>query len=87
MLVLFGPLFALALRVGFMRRIIQKILPGSGQGPSREERENGSYELQFYATAETEPYDHPVRVHGVVKGKPKEKGGLRACMHTCLTLS
>ncbi|ORY93124.1 saccharopine dehydrogenase [Syncephalastrum racemosum] len=67
-MVFFGPLFALMLRVGFLRRVIQKVLPGSGQGPSREARENGSYELQFYATAETEPYDHPVRVHGIVKG-------------------
>lgn len=65
---LFAPLATLLLRIDFFKRIALKCLPSSGTGPSREQLESGHLEMHFIATAETEPYDEPVRVRGIVKG-------------------
>ncbi|KAI8371660.1 saccharopine dehydrogenase [Radiomyces spectabilis] len=63
-----APLAAVALKIPAIASLASRLLPGSGAGPDREQRMKGRFEMQFVATAETEPYDEPVRVRGVVKG-------------------
>lgn len=65
----FTPILSVVLRIGWLRRLVQKCLPAGGTGPSRQQLESGHFQLQFVATAETEPYDEPVRAKGTVKGK------------------
>jgi short subunit dehydrogenase-like uncharacterized protein len=62
------PIFAILLKVPVLNTIIKDLLPAGGSGPSREKRENGKFEIQFVGTTETEPYDEPVRIRGIVKG-------------------
>ncbi|CAO3615954.1 unnamed protein product [Cunninghamella echinulata] len=63
------PLAAIFLKFGWIRRTVQKIIPQGGEGPSLEDRLKGKFEYQVVGTAETEPYDSPIRVRGYVKGK------------------
>lgn len=65
------PFAATFLRIGWIRRTAQKILPKGGDGPSLEDRLKGKFEYQIVGTAETEPYDNPIKVRGYVKGKIK----------------
>ncbi|OBZ87575.1 hypothetical protein A0J61_04376 [Choanephora cucurbitarum] len=46
----------------------KSIMPGSGFGPDEKKRSKGRFTMEFIATAETEPYDEPRRVRGIVKG-------------------
>ncbi|KAI8338630.1 saccharopine dehydrogenase [Chlamydoabsidia padenii] len=62
------PLASILLKIGFIKRMIEKILPAGGTGPTREQRSEGQFEFQLVATGDTEPYDPMVRVRGVVKG-------------------
>lgn len=62
------PFFALLFKVPFLAKKIKSFLPASGDGPDAEQRAKGCFEMQFVGTAETEPYDDPVRVRGIVKG-------------------
>lgn len=66
------PIFGLLLKVPFLREKITKALPGSGDGPDAEARAKGCFDIEFVGTAENEPYDDPVRVRGIVKGKKKK---------------
>lgn len=63
------PIFGMLLKVPFLREKIINALPGSGDGPSAEARAKGHFDIEFVGTAESEPYDEPVRVRGIVKGK------------------
>lgn len=67
------PIFGLLLKVPFLREKITKALPGSGDGPDAEVRAKGCFDIEFVGTAENEPYDDPVRVRGIVKGKREKK--------------
>lgn len=62
------PVFGLLLKVPFLREKITNALPGSGDGPSAEVRAKGHFDFEFVGTSESEPYDEPVRVRGIVKG-------------------
>ncbi|KAI7886227.1 saccharopine dehydrogenase [Mucor mucedo] len=62
------PLAALLFKVPFLANKMKSMLPASGDGPDAEQRAKGCFEMQFIATAETEPYDKAVRVRGTVKG-------------------
>jgi short subunit dehydrogenase-like uncharacterized protein len=62
------PILGFLLKFRPFHRLLSSILPQSGSGPSREAINKGGYELQIIATAETEPYDTPVRVRGIVRG-------------------
>ncbi|CAO3590643.1 unnamed protein product [Absidia cylindrospora] len=62
------PLATLLFKFGFLRRMASNILPAGGSGPDREKREQGFFEMQVVATADTEPYDPAVRARGIVKG-------------------
>lgn len=66
------PLASVFLKFNPIRRLVEKILPAGGTGPTREERSQGKFEFQLVATADTEPYDPVVRARGVVKGKKNE---------------
>ena len=35
-----------------IKKIVDKILPSAGEGPSKKDRENGYYNLRFYVTYE-----------------------------------
>ncbi|CAO3625343.1 unnamed protein product [Cunninghamella blakesleeana] len=61
------PLGPILFKIGWIYRAAQKLLPSAGTGPSLEQRMKGKFELQIVATAETEPYDSPVRARGYVK--------------------
>jgi short subunit dehydrogenase-like uncharacterized protein len=67
------PIFGLLLKVPFLREKITKALPGSGDGPDAETRAKGCFDIEFVGTAESEPYEDPVRVRGIVKGNKKKK--------------
>ncbi|KAI8638531.1 saccharopine dehydrogenase [Parasitella parasitica] len=62
------PIFGLLLKVPFLREKITKALPGSGDGPNAEARAKGHFNIEFVGTTESEPYDEPIRVRGIVKG-------------------
>jgi short subunit dehydrogenase-like uncharacterized protein len=62
------PLTAILFKFGPIRETIRKWLPGSGDGPDAEKRKKGNFEIQLVGTADTEPYDEPVRVRGIIKG-------------------
>ncbi|KAG0164967.1 hypothetical protein DFQ28_009832 [Apophysomyces sp. BC1034] len=62
------PLASILFKIPLFYRLAQKCLPGSGAGPTREQRAKGRFEMQIVANAEAEPYDEPVRVRGTVKG-------------------
>ncbi|EPB81743.1 hypothetical protein HMPREF1544_11529 [Mucor circinelloides 1006PhL] len=62
------PIFSMLLKVPFLREKITKALPGSGEGPSTEAIAKGCFDIELVGTAESEPYDEPVRVRGIVKG-------------------
>lgn len=62
------PIFSMLLKVPFLREKITKALPGSGEGPSAEAIAKGCFDIELVGTAESEPYDEPVRVRGIVKG-------------------
>ncbi|KAI8096624.1 saccharopine dehydrogenase [Halteromyces radiatus] len=62
------PIATILLKFAPFRRFAQNILPAGGTGPNREERAKGHFQFELIGTGETEPYDPPVRVRGVVKG-------------------
>jgi short subunit dehydrogenase-like uncharacterized protein len=65
------PLASVFLKFKPIWRLVEKILPAGGTGPTREQRSQGNFEFQLVATADTEPYDPVVRARGVVKGNTK----------------
>ncbi|KAL0078582.1 saccharopine dehydrogenase [Phycomyces blakesleeanus] len=62
------PLISLLTKSQFCLEKIQQMLPDSGTGPTPEERAKGYSSIEFLATAETQPYEDPVQVRGIVKG-------------------
>lgn len=62
------PLTAVLFKVPFIRETVRQWLPGSGDGPDLEKRKKGNFEIQLVGTADTEPYDEPIKVRGTVKG-------------------
>lgn len=62
------PLAALLLKVSWIREKAQTTLASLAMGPDAEQRAKGCFTIEFVGTAENEPYDEPVRVHGTVKG-------------------
>ncbi|KAI8074102.1 Saccharopine dehydrogenase-domain-containing protein [Gongronella butleri] len=62
------PVLTLLLKFQFFKRFAKWALPQGGAGPSREQRAKGHFEAHVIAQGETEPYDSPVRVRGIVKG-------------------
>ncbi|RUP43149.1 saccharopine dehydrogenase, partial [Jimgerdemannia flammicorona] len=62
------PILSLLLKVSFMRTWIVNAVPAPGTGPTKEELANADFEMQIVATADTEPYEDPIRVVGRVKG-------------------
>jgi short subunit dehydrogenase-like uncharacterized protein len=62
------PIMPYVLRISPIFRILSWMLPQGGTGPSREAISKGNYEMHFIANAETEPYDAPIRVRGIVRG-------------------
>lgn len=67
-MVLLGPIMIPLLRMRFTRNRVANLLPSSGEGPTREEIENSTWEVQLVATSEKGPSDRSVRVRGIVKG-------------------
>ncbi|KAJ2955051.1 hypothetical protein NQZ79_g8882 [Umbelopsis isabellina] len=63
------PFLPYVLRITPILRFFSWMLPKGGTGPSREAINKGSYEMHFVANAETEPYDTPIRVRGIVRGR------------------
>jgi hypothetical protein len=62
------PWIDIVLRFSPIYKFISAILPKGGSGPSRETINRGSFEMELIGTAETEPYENPIRVRGVVRG-------------------
>jgi short subunit dehydrogenase-like uncharacterized protein len=62
------PVGMVLMKMSWFSRLIQKLVPQSGDGPSEATRKKGGFEYNIIATGETEPYDTPVRVKGIVKG-------------------
>lgn len=62
------PILPYVLRIPPFLRFLSWMLPKGGTGPSREAINKGGYEMHFVANAETEPYDTPIRVRGIVRG-------------------
>jgi short subunit dehydrogenase-like uncharacterized protein len=54
-----------AMAVGPLRRLIAKRLPAPGEGPTREQQEQGYYDLRFYAE---HPQDEGKGLHAQVTG-------------------
>jgi len=63
------PILGFLLKFRPINQLFSALLPKGGTGPSREAINKGSYEMQIIASAETEPYDTPVRVRGIVRGR------------------
>ncbi|KAI8977247.1 saccharopine dehydrogenase [Mycotypha africana] len=51
----------------FFRKLMHW-LPGSGDGPTAEQRAKGGFEMQFVGVSESEPYDEAKRIRAIVKG-------------------
>ncbi|KAI9008819.1 saccharopine dehydrogenase [Phycomyces nitens] len=64
----FLPMISVLSKNKFCLKKIQQLLPESGIGPTDEEIAKGYSSMEFLATAETQPYDDPVQVRGIVKG-------------------
>ncbi|KAI8583348.1 hypothetical protein K450DRAFT_223185 [Umbelopsis ramanniana AG] len=63
------PWFGILLKFSPIYKLVSSLLPQGGTGPSREAITKGSYELELIGTAETEPYENPIRVRGIVRGR------------------
>lgn len=66
------PILGFLLKFRPINQLFSALLPKGGTGPSRESITKGSYEMQIIASAETEPYDTPVRVRGIVRGTSRD---------------
>lgn len=62
------PWFGILLKFSPIYKLVSSLLPQGGTGPSREAIAKGSYEMELIGTAETEPYENPIRVRGIVRG-------------------
>ncbi|KAI9287790.1 saccharopine dehydrogenase [Umbelopsis sp. AD052] len=63
------PWLGMLFKLSPIYRLVSSLLPQGGTGPSREAIIKGSYELELIGTAETEPYENPIRVRGIVRGR------------------
>jgi short subunit dehydrogenase-like uncharacterized protein len=75
------PIMPYVLRISPIFRILSWMLPQGGTGPSREAISKGNYEMHFIANAETEPYDAPIRVRGIVRGMYSQAIAILPLLH------